>query len=258
MDIKEKLRKLTKHKNIYLTSRGNVAIEHALSLVKGTLLIPDQGSWMSYRKIAKKKELEIVDVKTDNGIIDLDDLRQNIDGADTLIYQNPAGYFADQPIKEIYEICRDKCLVISDISGCIGDEEMCNGEYSDVIVCSFGKWKLVDVEYGGFISSNAELNVQENFDENYLKELDEKLDKVGERLKFLYDKCDNVKNDLIGFDVIHRNKKGIVVVVNFLEEEEKNEIIKYCEKEGYEYTLCPREIRVNCDAVSIEIKRLWI
>jgi len=273
MDIKENLKELINHKNIYLTSRGNKAIEYALSFINGKLLIPDQGSWLSYKKYAKKLGLEVVEVKTDDGIIDLDDLKQKVDDADALIYQNPAGYFAEQPIKEIYEICKDKCLVILDVSGCIGDKEMCDGDYADVIVCSFGKWKLIDLKYGGFISSNKELDVEEDFDLSHLDRLNKKLNKIDERLKFLYDKCDEIKKDLSGFDIIHKDKKGIVVVVGFKDEEEirkeqnsflsqkpsvsrKSEIIKYCDNKGYEYTICPRDIRVNCDAVSIEVKRL--
>jgi len=256
MNTKESLNKLTNHKNIYLTSRGNKAIEHALSLVKGKLLIPYQGSWMSYKKIAKKLGLDVVELKTDYGIIDLDDLKQKVDSADALIYQNPAGYFADQPIKEIYEICRDKCLVILDVSGCIGDKELCNGDYADIIVCSFGKWKLVNLEYGGFVSSNKELDIKEDFDENYFDKLNEKINTLGKRLKFLYDKCNKIKKDLLDFNIIHKDKKGINVVVMFNDEEQKSEIIKYCEKQNYEYTLCPREIRVNCNAVSIEVKRI--
>ncbi len=126
MNLKEQLRKLTSHNYIYLTSRGNKAIEHALSFVKGSLLIPDQGSWLSYRKYAKRFSLDVVDVKTDFGIIDLDDLKKKVNKAGALIYQNPAGYFAEQPIKEIYKICKDKCLVILDVSGCIGDSELCD------------------------------------------------------------------------------------------------------------------------------------
>jgi len=273
MNIKESLSKLTDHKNIYLTSRGNKAIEHALSLVKGNLLIPDQGSWMSYRKIAKKWGLEVVELKTDYGVIDLDDLKQKVGDASALIYQNPAGYFADQPIKEIYEICRDKCLVILDVSGCIGDDELCSGNYADIIVSSFGKWKLIDVGYGGFISSNRELNIEEDFDESYFDRLNEKINGLDKRLKILYDKCSKIKKDLSDFNIIHKDKKGIVVVVKFESENKirkgqnsflsqkssvsrKSEIIKYCEKQNYEYALCPREIRVNCNAVSIEVKRI--
>ena len=39
-------------------------------------------------------------------------------------------------------------------------------------------------------------------------------------------------------------------------DEEKDKIIKYCKENNYEYTLCPRYIRVNENAVSIEVKRL--
>ena len=36
---------------------------------------------------------------------------------------------------------------------------------------------------------------------------------------------------------------------------EKKELIAYCEKNGYEYTECPRYIRVLENAISIEVKR---
>ena len=41
-----------------------------------------------------------------------------------------------------------------------------------------------------------------------------------------------------------------------LMQEEKGKIIKYCEENNLQYTICPRYIRVNCDAISIEVKRI--
>jgi len=38
-------------------------------------------------------------------------------------------------------------------------------------------------------------------------------------------------------------------------ENEREEIIDYCNKHGYEYTQCPRYIRVLDSAISIEVKR---
>ena len=56
------------------------------------------------------------------------------------------------------------------------------------------------------------------------------------------------------------NVAGIIspghnVIVKFNTDEEKEKIINYCDKNELEYTLCPRYIRVEENAVSIEVKR---
>ena len=56
------------------------------------------------------------------------------------------------------------------------------------------------------------------------------------------------------FDIIQSN--GINVIVKFNNAEEKLKLIDYCKLYGYEFTLCPRYIRVLEDAISIEVKRL--
>ena len=56
-------------------------------------------------------------------------------------------------------------------------------------------------------------------------------------------------------DIIHADKKGINVVIKFRNEAEKKRIIYYCDKNNYQYTECPRYKRVNCNAISIEVKR---
>ena len=251
MDPKEQLKALVGHKHIYLTSRGNAAIEKALEqFPKGDLLIADQGGWMSYRKIAKKLGFDAVELKTDLGVIDLEDLRQRVNDASAVLYQNPAGYFAEQPVKEIYEIAKGK--VILDVSGCLGKNF---GDYADVIIGSFGRWKIADLGTGGFISSNKELKIEENF-EGGLDKLSEKLSKVKERLQDLYSKCRQIKEDLKKFTILHKDKKGVNVIVAFSNDEERSEILKYCQTNNYEWTECPREIRVNVPAISIEVKRL--
>ena len=58
------------------------------------------------------------------------------------------------------------------------------------------------------------------------------------------------------YDIIHPESESLVVVIGFKDSEEKENIINYCRKNNYEYTLCPRYIRIGRDAVSIEVKRL--
>ena len=62
--------------------------------------------------------------------------------------------------------------------------------------------------------------------------------------------------DLAEYDVVHPLDLGFVVVVNFYNNEEKDTIIKYCKDNEFEYTTWPRYIRLNQDAISIELKRL--
>jgi len=57
------------------------------------------------------------------------------------------------------------------------------------------------------------------------------------------------------FKIIHAEEEGFNVVVRFKNDEEKEKILKYCEQKEYEYTICPRYIRVNENAVCIEVKR---
>lgn len=266
------LKKYTKHDNIELTSRGNTAIFAALYISrkinqnKKTVLIPDQGGWLTYKKYPKMLELNLVELKTNQGIIESKELKAALKKYDVncLLYENPAGYFADQNIKEIYEICKNKCSVILDTSGCISDPELCNGEYADFIIGSFGRWKPVWLEYGGFVSIknkshylfvNEIFNTTE-FDEKYYKELLAKLKDVPNRLNKLYDFSKKIKSDLKNKKIIHPDKKGINVIISYNNENNKQEIINYCEKHKYEYTECPRYIRVMQDAISIEVKRL--
>jgi hypothetical protein len=175
-----------------------------------------------------------------------------------LLYSNPAGYFAHQPIKEIYEVCNLKCLVIADVTGCIGDPELCDGRYADIMVGSFGRWKPVNLGYGGFISFKRENKepYKDRFDDARMDELVNRLSAASSRLKFLYQACGKIKQDLADYDIIHADRKGVNVVVRLHDNNQKKELIEYCERNKYEYTLCPRYIRVLEQAISIEVKRL--
>ncbi len=71
------------------------------------------------------------------------------------------------------------------------------------------------------------------------------------KLKLIMNLAEKVKKDLKTYDVIHRDKKGLNVVVKF-----NPRVIEYCSKKNYPYMLCPNYIRVNEKAISIELKRL--
>ena len=247
--VKDILKKLTNKKNIYLVSRGNKAIKEVLKLIDKEVLIQDQGGWLTYKQFPKK----FIELKTDYGIIDLEDLKNKAKNK-VLLINSLTGYFAEQPMKEIERVCKEKnCLIINDVSGSIGLDI---AKIGDIILGSFGEWKIISINYGGFIASDKKYNIEEDFDKNKFNLLYKELKNINERLKFLYDLNKKVKEDLKEFNILHKNKRGINVIVKYKNNLEKEKLIKYCNKNNFQYTLCPRYIRVNCEAISIEIKRI--
>ncbi len=261
------LKEYTQHEQLKLVPSGNAAIFAAIAMAKNKsrkafILIPDQGGWLTYEPYAKLLGFEVRKIKTDDGIIDAEELREQAPKASAFLYSNPGGYFAEQPTRKIYNACKGKCLCIMDVSGCIGDKDLCNGDYADVMIGSFGRWKPVNMEYGGFVSAKDKLlyhgksvfpMLKVNFDYDALLE---KLKKAPERIHYFYGRCVKIKQDLKGFDIAHKDRKGINVVVKFSSETEKKKIVDYCDNHKLEYTICPRYIRLMDDAVSIEVKRL--
>jgi dTDP-4-amino-4,6-dideoxygalactose transaminase len=268
--INSLLKRYTGHTHIWLTTRGNAAILAAFEAAKSlrpessTVLIPDQAGWLGFRTIPKKAGLTPIEVRTDMGLIETTSLCRNINNESAcLIYQNPAGYFADQHIQEIYSVCKGKCLVITDVSGSIGDSELCDGRYADIMVGSFGEWKTVEVGYGGFISckddpvaEHIQRFISSDFEGRYLPKLWAELIGAPLRLEMQYKVHSAILRGLSGYSIPYRERKGTNVIVTYTSENERMSIIDYCEKHKYEYTLCPRYIRVLTDAVSIEVKRL--
>ena len=254
----ERLKELTGCKNIFLVNRGNSAIKIALEYFSQhgfkTLLIQDQGGWMRYEQFGDKKGFQVVKVKTDKGVLLPEELKK-YDAKTLLLYGDPAGYFAEQPVAEIMKAFAGK--IILDVSGSIGTKR-CNAAYGDALLGSFGNDKAVNVGYGGFIGLDGEIGVKDEykFDDNYSGKLDEILKNIHLRLKTLWQINKKIKNDLKNFEVIHKDKEGINVVVKFKDEAEKAKIIDYCNKNGFEFTECPRYIRVMEKAISVEVKRL--
>src|SRR3989338_353250 len=210
--ILKELHKLTSHQFIEITLRGNAAITATLSVVpKGsTILIPEEGGWIHYEKAPPKLGLKTVKVSCDDACINLDDLRAKLTELKptVFLYQNPGGYFAQQPMKEIYDLCKiNQCLVIMDVSGSIGTP-LCDGRYADFLVGSFGEEKLIEAKVGGFISSNDERLLHQatsgidhlDQDES-LSSILKEIKNLPERIRFLTQKRKKVIVDLNQFDI---------------------------------------------------------
>lgn len=269
-ELSNEISKLTKHRNVYLCHRGSAAIRAAMKLIKarfgvGKLLIPYEGGWLTYEPDGKKLGFEIVFVKCNDGLLDLDDLREKASEEDVkaFLYTNPAGYFCNQDIEELFKVCKGQdCPVIMDATGGLGDSDLVDGNYADIIVGSFGKAKPVNAKYGGFLSFNDPLYYNDEtmnvlqFDENNVKEVLDKFRDGPNRIQKLYSLCEQIKEELAEYNVLRRDRKGINVVVAFEDDEVKQKLIEYCEQKGLEFTEAPRYIRVQRKAISIEVKRV--
>jgi len=253
----ELFKNLTNKEHIQLVSRGNKAILYALRIAKKLgktkLFIQDQGGWITYKQFGDKLKLDINIIGTDYGLVNPDRLDVNQDSI--LLINSLTGYFAQQDMDTIYSKCfSKKCLVINDISGSIGTEAAKAG---DILVCSFGEDKPLNYGKGGLIAvENKDFFNLTKIDEEELKDINQKIIDLPQRLFLLKKVSKKIKQDLKDYDIIHKDKEGINVVIKFNSEKEKKELIDYCNKNKYEYTECPRYIRVMTDAISIEVKRL--
>jgi len=271
--VLDMLKKITKHGNVKLVQRGNAAIFCALYIVrkinpKPFILIPDQGGWMSFKTYPKILGFETRTVKTNRGLIDLIDLEKKAESGAALLVTSFAGYFADQPMSYISKICRRyNCILIEDAAGAVGDDDLCDGDYSDIIVGSFGRWKPINVEYGGFISAAK----KEYFEEakeifsttNHYPKYDVLIEKLGnakQRIRSMLKEAESVKQDisekLPHIKIIHKDLRGLNVVVRYMDKKEKKEIEDYCDSRHFDYLECPQYTRIDEDAISIELKRI--
>lgn len=271
LKILDLIKEYTGHTIVKLLSRGNAAIFSALVIAKKNnpkpfLLIPDQGGWISFQKYPQMLGFELRTIKTNRGIIDLIDLEEKASSGSALLLTSFAGYFAEQPLSYISNICKkNKCLIIEDASGAISDSILCNSEFSDIIIGSFGKWKPVNNNYGGFLAlSNKEMleKAKDIFSADkfypFYDKLLVNLSKVPDRITKNLELQSKVKKDLLELNlkVLHPDKRGLNVVVKPFNSDDREKILSYCKKNNYEYVECPKYIRVEEDAISIELKRL--
>src|SRR3989338_6108771 len=192
--VANKILNLTGHSNVEITTRGNTAIVAALSVFAegDIILIPEEGGWLSYKTLLKNQGLPEIEVKCNDAVIDIIDLQDKLLKLkpSAFLYENPGGYFAEQNAEEIYRICKENhCLVIMYVSGCIGTS-LCKGDYADIMVGSFGEWKLIEAHVGGFVSSNNQdllkkMNLTKLSNTEDFEKINQKIDELPERIKYL-------------------------------------------------------------------------
>jgi len=254
------LKDLTSKKFILFVKRGNTAIRLSLKLMKKLgykeVLLQDQGGWLTYKTSCTKEKLEPVELKTNYGILNSKILKDYSNCA--LLMNSMPGYAALQNMKLFERVCEEqKIFLINDATGSIGTPE---AERGNVVLGSFGEDKPVDLGHGGFIATNKYeyLEFLEKNNPDYRIDFElllKHLNNLVKRLNYYKLIRSKVLDDLRDYDIIHRKKQGINVIVRYYSELERERLINYCNNEKLEFTLCPRIIRVKEKAVCIEVKR---
>ena len=261
----EKIKAYAKKKHVMITERGNSAIYAALVLAKEkgctTLLIPDQGGWLTFSKLGKKVGLDVVELKTNDALLTKESF-VDVPKNSVLLFTTFAGYFAKQDLEMIKNVCDEKDIFI--IEDCSAALRTAFEPIGDILVCSFGKWKLINNYHGGCVCFDdaSFVSVLDAIkDEVAPKNLDyaklfENISKADERYMFLVGMCGHVKHDLADYSIVHKNREGLVVVIAEEDDAKLGKIKDYCSSKSYEFTLLPREIRLNKKGISVEVKRL--
>ncbi|HLP79374.1 MAG TPA: hypothetical protein VK158_01960 [Acidobacteriota bacterium] len=258
-DVITKLNEYTTKKYVTLFSRCNAAILASLKTAKAlgfeNVFIPDVAGWLTYEPYSKKAKLIAHKIITNHGVIDSQTL--NLPPKSVLIYHALAGYHTLQDSKKIVEKAKKQdAIVIEDVCGSFSLPT-----FGDIVVASFGKGKPVNFGTGGFAATNdekihAELQKQQESLDYDMKALLVHLNDVPSRVKYLKTLTQSTKSDLqkIGFNPV-ADKDALVVIVPYTTDEEKSRIETFCKEKELEIENCPRYIRSDKKAISIEVKR---
>ena len=264
----EKIKELTSHEFVKMTSSGNNSIFIALAAIEGDIIVPDQGGWHGFKQIAKFLNKNLITLETDLGIIDpnqLDDIE--ISEKSALIFTSFAGYCGEQDTKRISKYCRNNGITtIEDASAGIGDKQnrLGNGKYSDIILASTGSPKMINVGSGGFLSANdAEIFRKNSMPQKLSKTTEivcsgicSELDNVENNLELTLNATKHLKKCIT--NTIHAKRRGVNVIIPTDDAKQISWNLKRSlpiDRSGF-ITICPNYNRVKQKAVSIEIKNL--
>jgi len=263
------IKTITGHEHVKIVNSGNSAVMAAMSNFNGPLILPDQGGWTGFKKIAEILGLEILYIPTNLGIIDIELLQDFIleKRPEALFLTSFAGYMAEQPVEEIYQICDDhEVFLVEDASGAVGDPtgNLCCGKHAHIIIASTGSPKIVNVGSGGFITSNNSKIFKNNI--HLYKTLRastvtcagllEEIQRASQIFSRTISACDFLKKELKF--VLHSKKRGInVCLPTYHPKSMASELRKSLNVHGGGLiTTCPRYDRINLPAVCLEIKNL--
>nr|WP_319373235.1 DegT/DnrJ/EryC1/StrS family aminotransferase [uncultured Methanobacterium sp.] len=270
-NAEEAIKKTTGHEHARVLGSGNTTIMAAMSTMKGPVMIPDQGGWSGFKKIAEFYGLELVYLSTKMGVINLETLKEQVKlkSPESLFITSFAGYMAEQPVKGIYDICEDNgVILVEDASGSVGDPQkrLACGDHSHVLLASTGSPKMVNVGNGGFISTNdPEMFNKMGF---ILKALQgspvtcaglvEEIKRAPGNLVKTIKACEFTKKEIES--ALHPEKRGINIAIPHDEPKSVARLLRNKLKVngGGMITTCPRYDRINQPAICLEVKNLDI
>jgi hypothetical protein len=272
INAEESVKRFTQHEHVKIVNSGSSAILSVMSTFKNRVMIPDQGGWIGFKKMADICGLEINYVPTELGLIQIDVLEDFIEKLkpEALFITSFAGYMAEQPIKDIFKVCEDMgVIMVEDASGGIGDSNglLGNGAHAHVILASTGSPKTVNVGNGGFISTNNTQILESA--KNILSSLkadpitcagiSAEIENAPHILLKTMETCRLLKAEISEFrEVLHDNKQGLNIGIP----EKRPKKLGYQLRKGLNVqggsiiTVCPNYNRVKLNSVCIEIKNL--
>lgn len=225
-----KIKELFPSQEVHILNSANSCIFTITEALPEPILVPDEGGWNGLQRSAKILNKQVQEISTSNGIINTENLSKYFENNDvgSLYITSLSAYTAEQPVKEIYELCNlYDVIFILDISGSMGDEKLSNTEYADIQVSSTGSPKIVNIENGGFINNitqKIKLNnhllktfkadnitcagIYENID--YAEQIYNKTLKANTYLKKQL--INKLKDDKI-HHIIHENEYGLNVII---------------------------------------------
>lgn len=267
--VEESIRNLTGHHQVKIVNSGDAAILSVMSTLKGTVLIPDQGGWSGFAKIAHIMGLETKKIGTNMGIMVPEVLAEFLDKTPVtaLFLTSFAAYTAEQPLKEIYQICDERdVLLVEDASGALGDpsKRLAQGKQAHVILASTGSPKMVNAGSGGFFSTDREeLVVDSKRITRALRAspltcaaIKVEVQNASKSFSKTVKACNFLKKEFK--NAFHRDKRGVNVCLSTADPRKlayhlRNQIEVLG---GGMFTICPRYDRLNEPALCLEIKNL--
>ncbi|WP_421078103.1 hypothetical protein Mjas_01855 [Methanothermococcus sp. Ax23] len=267
-------------KNISILPSGNAGIYVASNILYNIIdtsssncnvLVPDMGGWKGFMTYPKMFNFNIVELRTNYGIVDINTLDEEIkkNNIHALFLTSLAGYLAHQPLKEIKKICEEnEVIFVEDISGGIGGD--CG--YGDMVVCSTGSPKIINCEYGGFIGISDKISEQ-LIEKNKINDLKNLLKtyKVPNiyglmkeetiKAKKTYKKCVRFSNILKNEfeNAYFKDNEGVCVFLEYNNPKEIskniNSVIKLDNGKSV-ITKCPIYERILKSGIVVEIKKM--
>jgi hypothetical protein len=266
---KTALSKTTGHNWVEITNNGSEAIYLTLSMIGGTIMLPDQGIWGGTKEHCKQLGIKVHTLKTHLGLVDLEVLRRSLEKhtPNALLITSFTGYIAEQNLMKISKACREQdVLLIEDASASIGDRKLAKGAHADVILGSARAPKLLNLSSGGFITSNTfdlmngiwESNKRYSPDPVICAGIEGELQTTSKTIDKLTGVAENLKSNLE--NVVHKDERGICVGARH---QNPKRLAKYVRNLGLVtvggrsiITTCPRFDRFLENGIVIEIKKI--